>query len=88
MLCRIQENVLDLHPKAIIYMGGINDFSQQPRGTAETISENVRLMLERVRTSNPGVPVLVCEILPAGFVPLETVRAANAAVDSVIENFP
>jgi lysophospholipase L1-like esterase len=88
MLCRLQENVLDLHPKAIVYMGGINDFSQQPKGTAQTISENVRLMLEQIRASNPGVPVLVCEILPAGFVPLETVRTTNAAVDKVIEGFP
>jgi lysophospholipase L1-like esterase/predicted esterase len=88
MLCRLQENVLGLHPKAIVFMGGINDFSQQPRGTAQTISENVRLMLEEVRAGNPDVPVLVCEILPAGFVSLETVRATNAAVDKVMEGFP
>jgi lysophospholipase L1-like esterase len=30
----------------------------------------------------------VCEILPAGFVSLETVRATNAAVDKVMEGFP
>ncbi len=88
MLCRLQDNVLDLHPKAIVYMGGINDFSQQPRGTAETISENVQLMLTQIQAADPKVPVLVCEILPAHFMPLETVRAANAAVDKVVADFP
>ncbi len=33
MLCRLQDTVLNLHPKAIVFMGGINDLTQSPRGT-------------------------------------------------------
>lgn len=88
MFCRLQENVLDLHPKAIVLLGGINDFTQQPKGTAETISANVRSILEGVRAANPQVPVLVCEILPSRNATAETLRATNAAVDKVMEEFP
>jgi lysophospholipase L1-like esterase/acetyl esterase/lipase len=88
MLCRIQDNVLNVHPKAIVYMGGINDFTQQPKGTAQIIASNVRSLLEQVRATSPDTPVLVCEILPSRLATAETLRSTNAAVDKVIEGFP
>lgn len=88
MFCRIQDNVLNVHPKAIVFMGGINDFTQQPRGTPQIIAANVRSILEQIRTSNPNTPVLVCEILPSHVATAETLHATNAAVDKVIGDFP
>jgi lysophospholipase L1-like esterase len=88
MLCRLQDNVLDLHPKAIVLLGGINDLFHAPQGTPETIALNVRSMLEQIHTSSPGTPVLVCEILPCQALGADIVRAANAAVDKVVADFP
>ena len=88
MLCRLKDNVLDLHPKAIVFMGGINDLSQQPKGTPETIAANVCSVLEQIHAATPDTPVLVCETLPSKTAPLETVQAVNAAVDKVIADFP
>lgn len=88
MFCRLQDNVLDLHPKAIVFMGGINDFSQQPKGTPENIAANVRSILEQIRAANPDTPVLLCDILPSKTTTDETLRTTNAAVDKVIASFP
>ncbi|MGN6370320.1 MAG: GDSL-type esterase/lipase family protein [Phycisphaerae bacterium] len=88
MLCRLDDTVLDLHPQAIILLGGINDFSQQPPGTPETIARNIRSILDRIHTTTPATPVFVCEILPSKSVPLDAIRAANTAVDEVLKNFP
>ncbi|HEU5397337.1 MAG TPA: GDSL-type esterase/lipase family protein [Verrucomicrobiae bacterium] len=88
MLCRLKENVLDLHPKAIVFMGGINDLSCQPAGTPETIAANVRSILEQIHAADPATPVLVCETLPSKHAPTATVQAVNAAVDKVIADYP
>ena len=87
MLCRFKENVLDLQPQAIVFMGGINDLSSQPQGTPESIASNVRDMLIQIHAVTPNTPVLVCETLPSNGTSLGTVRAINAAMDRVIADF-
>lgn len=88
MLCRLQETVLNLRPKAIVFMGGINDLTQSPVGTPGTIAANVRSILAQIAVAQPNTPVFVCETLPSKSAPLETVRQVNAAVDAVVANFP
>ncbi len=87
MLCRLQDHVLDLHPKAIVFLGGINDLFGEPRGTPETIGANVRSILEQVRTANRDTPVLVCEVLPCKTMSPESVTATNAALAKVVGDF-
>jgi lysophospholipase L1-like esterase/acetyl esterase/lipase len=88
MLCRLPDNVLALHPQVIVFMGGINDLSTQPKGTPETIAANLRSILEQVQATSPNTPVLVCETLPSKSAPNASVQAVNAAVDKVIAAFP
>lgn len=88
MLCRLQANVLDLQPKAIVLLGGINDLFTPPQGTPEAVALNVRSMLEQIHATSPGTPVLVCEIFPCKSMAVDIVRAANAAVDKVVADFP
>lgn len=88
MLVRLQDNVLDLQPKAVVFMGGINDLTQSPTGTPEIIAANVRSILERIRKDTPSTPVLVCETLPSHSASLETLTAVNQAVDKVVAEFP
>jgi len=88
MLCRLQSNVLDLHPKVIVLLGGINDLFHAPQGTPEAIAQNVRFMLQQIQAGAPKVPVLVCEIFPCQFIAADLVRAANNAVDKVVADFP
>lgn len=88
MFCRLQTNVLDLHPKVIVLLGGINDLFHDPKGGPEAIGQNVRLMLQQIHATAPATPVLVCEIFPSRFIAADLVRAANAAVTKAVADFP
>lgn len=88
MLYRLQEDVLDLHPKLIVLLCGVNDLSEAMAGhggSTETLAGNVRLMLEKINEKQPKTPVLVCEIMPAG---KRGLKEANEAVDKVVSDFP
>ena len=88
MLYRLPEEVLDLHPKLIVLLCGVNDLSEAKAGhggSPEGIAANIRLMLEKITEKQPQTPVLVCEIMPAGKPGL---KEANAAVDQVVPDFP
>lgn len=88
MLGRLQENVLDLQPKAIVLLGGINDLFHTPQGTPDVIATNVRSILEQIHAVTPSTPVWVCEILPCKGINDGSVHAANVAVDKVLADFP
>ena len=88
MLYRLQEDVLDLHPKLIVLLCGVNDLSEAMvghGGTPEMSATNVRLMLEMIQAKQAKTPVIVCEIMPAKK-PL--LKEANEAVDKVVPDFP
>ncbi|MEO5957507.1 MAG: GDSL-type esterase/lipase family protein, partial [Opitutaceae bacterium] len=84
MLSRFEDNVLALHPKAMVFLGGINDLFGP--GTPETISTNLRSILERSRKSG-DMPIFVCEVLPCKGRPSELVMAVNAALAKVVGDF-
>jgi len=88
MLCRLQENVLDLNPKVVVLLGGINDLFHTPQGTPEVIAKNVRSMLEKFQAATPNTCVLICEIFPCKSIAAATIRAANTSVDEVVADFP
>ena len=84
MLCRFEDSVLALHPKALVFLGGINDLFGQ--GTPENIGANLRSMLELARKAS-DMPIFVCEILPCKRQSSELVRAANGALAKVAGDF-
>ncbi|MEO6569534.1 MAG: GDSL-type esterase/lipase family protein [Opitutaceae bacterium] len=84
MLGRSEDNVLALHPKAMVFLGGINDLFGP--GTPESISTNVRSILELARKAS-DLPILVCEVLPCKGRPTELVMATNAALSKVVGDF-
>lgn len=84
MLCRFEDNVLALHSKAMVFLGGINDLFGP--GTPETISANLRSMLELARKAG-DMPIFVCEVLPCRGRPSELVMAVNAALAKVASDF-
>ena len=88
MLYRLKDNVLDLNPKAIVILAGINDLLQQPKGTPETITSNMHSILDQISKANPSTPVLLCETLPSKSVGDGEVAAVNAAVDKIALAYP
>jgi lysophospholipase L1-like esterase len=86
MLYRLQEDVIDLQPRLIVYLGGINDLSMpEYGGTPEVIAANVKSILTALQAKLPQTPVIVCEIMPGKS---SQIIAANAAVDEVLLGFP
>jgi lysophospholipase L1-like esterase len=63
LLFRFEEDVLALHPKAIVILIGINDLtSKQP---ASATLANIRAMLDLKQARQPDVPVLLCTVPPS-----------------------
>ena len=62
LLFRFREDVLDLHPKAIVLLTGTNDLSalQNIQQTRSNIVE----MLAMAERASPGIPIVLCTLPP------------------------
>ena len=63
VLYRLKEDVLDLHPRAIVLLIGTNDLEE--KATPETVASNVKLLLAAFQTHNPQMPVILCQVMPS-----------------------
>lgn len=64
LLFRFKEDVLDLHPKAIVLLIGTNDVGMQ-QDVHQTRS-NLVAMLDMAERAVPGVPIVLCTLPPRG----------------------
>jgi lysophospholipase L1-like esterase len=62
ILFRFQDDVLDLHPRALVLCAGANDLSAHAPPT-DTIA-NLTLMVGMARKQDPALPIVVCTIPP------------------------
>jgi lysophospholipase L1-like esterase len=62
LLFRFQEDVLDLHPKAVVILTGTNDLSAQQdiRQTRANLVE----ILEKATRAAPDMPIVLCTVPP------------------------
>jgi lysophospholipase L1-like esterase len=63
LLFRFEEDVLALHPKAIVLLIGINDLTA--RQPARTTQGNIQAMLKLQQAQQPQVPVFLCTVPPS-----------------------
>jgi lysophospholipase L1-like esterase len=62
LLFRFKEDVLDLHPKAIVLLTGSNDLSA--RQDVQQTRSNLVEMLEMAARASPDVPIVLCTLPP------------------------
>lgn len=62
LLFRFKEDVLDLHPKAIVLLTGTNDLSAQQ--DIQQTRSNLVEMLAMAERASPGVPIVLCTLPP------------------------
>ena len=62
LLFRFKEDVLDLHPKAIVLLTGTNDLSAKQ--DIQLSRGNIIEMLDMAKRDAPGVPVVLCTLPP------------------------
>lgn len=68
MVMRLQQDVLDLHPAAVVILAGINDIAQnQGPISLQDIEANLQSMI--LRSKAAGVRVIMTSVLPAADFP-------------------
>jgi len=81
MKARFQQDVIDLQPKKVIILAGINDIAQNQGFVAITeIAQNIRDMADMAMNAN--IEVVICSVLPANYFPW---RPQILPADMVIE---
>lgn len=63
MLIRLQEDVLDLDPTAIVMLMGTNDLEEA--ADPNMIAGNVRLILDAIHRHQEDLPVVLCNVFPS-----------------------
>ena len=64
VLYRLKADVLNLDPKAIVLLIGINDVGLGAK--PEDVADNIETILQAIKKFNPNLPVIVCQIMPSG----------------------
>ncbi len=68
MLCRFYSDVIELKPKAVVILAGINDIAQNQSPMEEKhIAENIISMAELARQA--GIRPLIASVLPCDTIP-------------------
>ena len=91
MLIRFKQDVIDLKPKAVVLLAGINDIAQNTGPTTlEAIMDNISGMALLAKAK--GIKVILCSVLPAydfpwrpGLQPAGKVIALNRMIKSFAE---
>jgi lysophospholipase L1-like esterase len=63
VLIRLKEDVLALHPPAVVLLIGTNDLEE--KASPETIAANLKLILAELARPNPKMPVVLCQVFPS-----------------------
>src|SRR5690554_2778722 len=68
MLLRFRQDVLNLWPKVVVILAGINDIAENTGpSTLEMIEDNIKSMTELAQAH--GIQVVLCSVLPAYDIP-------------------
>ena len=89
VLFRLKEDVLDLHPKAVVLLIGTNDL--EDGAEPKLIVANVRAILDRLQSSNPSMPIIVCRVMPSDASkhrPADKIEEINILLDEMVKGDP
>ena len=68
MLIRFRQDVIDLHPKVVIILAGINDIAGNTGPSTLDMIENNFASMSQLAKAN-GIKVILCSVLPAYDIP-------------------
>jgi lysophospholipase L1-like esterase len=89
VLIRMEEDVLALHPAAVVLLIGTNDLEEG--ATPDVVAGNLSLVLAALKQSAPGMPIVLCEVFPSSAVmkrPADGIKAINARYRALVKNDP
>jgi len=62
VLWRLQEDALDLNPKALVILIGTNDLSAHAK--PDGVVANIKAIIEKANTAKPDMPIILCTLPP------------------------
>ena len=89
VLLRLEEDVLALHPAAVVILIGTNDLEE--KADPESTAGNLRLILAKLQASNPKLPLIVCQVFPSSATmrrPVEKIKKINQLLATVVKGNP
>lgn len=89
VLIRLDEDVLALHPTCVVVLIGTNDLEEN--ADPETIAANLKLILAKFKSSNPKMPIVLCQVFPSSETkkrPADKIRAINRLYAAAAKNDP
>ncbi|MEX2318074.1 MAG: GDSL-type esterase/lipase family protein [Pirellulales bacterium] len=63
MLFRLEGDVLAVRPRGVVLLAGTNDL--ELGAAPQTIADNVKLILERLKTHDAKMPIVLCQVMPS-----------------------
>ena len=89
VLYRMQQDVLDLDPDAVVLLIGTNDIGIG--ADPDDVADNIKEILGRIKAHNPHTPVVVCSVMPSSATqsrPADKIKRLNAAIAERIKGDP
>lgn len=89
VLIRLQEDVLALHPSAVVILIGTNDLEEQ--ADPETIAGNLRLILSELKKHNATMPIILCQVFPSSATakrPAASIKKLNELYFAAVKGDP
>ncbi|UUO09192.1 GDSL-type esterase/lipase family protein [Blastopirellula sp. J2-11] len=89
MLIRLQEDVLALHPRAVVMLMGTNDLDEHAE--PETIAANFELIIAALKKHNAEMPIIVCKVFPSSEKknrPADKIKQVNQLYEKVVHGDP
>jgi lysophospholipase L1-like esterase len=89
VLIRLREDVLSLHPAAVVLLIGTNDLEEG--ATPEVIAGNLKLILAGLKQGYAGMPIVLCQVFPSSATlkrPADRIKAVNALYRATVKNDP
>lgn len=89
VLIRLEEDVLALHPAAVVLLVGTNDLEEQ--AAPPVIAGNLRLILAALRAHRADLPVILCKVFPSSASksrPAAAIQALNALCADLVRDQP
>ena len=89
VLLRLEEDVLALHPAAVVLLIGTNDLEEG--ATPEVVAGNLKLIVAALERHDRRLPIVLCEVFPSSAAkkrPADQIKALNALYRAAVKNDP
>ncbi len=89
VLLRLQEDVIALHPRAVVLLIGTNDLDE--KATPEMAAGNVQLILAALKRSDPRLPIVLCQVFPSSAAknrPADKIHRLNELYAAAVKGDP